>query len=119
MGIDRIGRAGSGAPVTPAVSTPAEPSGAVTESFASVAKRAVGEASPASLIDQLKSGQIDMNRFLDLRVEQATAHLQGVVDSERLDFIRRSLRIQIESDPALIELVKAATGSAPPSPEHE
>jgi hypothetical protein len=34
------------------------------------------------------------------------------VEPERLDFIRSSLRIQIESDPALLELVVAATGLA-------
>jgi hypothetical protein len=118
MGIDRIGRAGGGAGITPPVTTPAEPSAAVSESFAAVAKR-VGGPEAASLIDQLKTGQIDMNRFLDLRVEQSTSHLQGMVDPERLDFIRKSLRIQIESDPALIELVKAATGSSPPSTDRE
>jgi hypothetical protein len=114
MGIDRIGRAGGGAGITPPVSTPTEPAAAVTESFQSVAK-AVGETGQVPLLEQLKAGQIDMNRFLELRVEQATAHLQGVVDPERLQFIREALRIQIEADPAMLDLVKAATGTSPPS----
>ena len=113
MGIDRIGRAGGAAGVTPPISTPAQPASAVTESFEAVAKR-VGEASPPSLIDQLKAGQLDMKQFVELRVEQATAHLQGVLDPERLEFIRNALRIQIQSDPALLDLVKAATGALPP-----
>ncbi|MBI5533026.1 MAG: hypothetical protein HY898_09940 [Deltaproteobacteria bacterium] len=115
MGIDRIGRAGGGVGITPPTTVATEPSAAVSESFRSVAKDAVRETGATQLLDQLKSGQIDMNRYLDLRVEQATSHLQGAVDPERLDFIRHSLRIQIESDPALLELVQAATGSAPTS----
>jgi hypothetical protein len=113
MGIDRTGRVGSGGGVAPPVSIAAEPTDAVSESFKAVAKHAVQKASAPSPIDQLKAGQIDMNRYLDLQVEQATTHLQGVVDPERLDFIRQSLRVQIESDPALLELVQAATGTAP------
>jgi hypothetical protein len=115
MGIDRIGRMGGGAGITPPTNVATEPTNAASESFRAVAKDTVREAGATPLLDQLKSGQIDMNRYLDLRVEQATTHLQGVVDPERLDFIRRSLRIQIESDPALIELVRAATASAPTS----
>jgi hypothetical protein len=116
MGIDRIGRAG-GASVTPVVTGAAEPAVSVSESFRSLAKQSVSETSAASLVDQLKAGQIDMNRYLDLRVDQATVHLQGVVDPERLDFIRESLRAQIERDPALLELVQAATGALPSTQE--
>lgn len=119
MGIDRIGRAGGTAGVASPTTTAAEPSAAISESFAAVAKRAVVAPEAVPLLEQLKAGQIDLNRFLDLRVEQATAHLQAVLDPERLQFIRQSLRIQLQSDPGLLDLVKAATGASPPQPDRE
>jgi hypothetical protein len=109
MGIDRIGRASTGgAPIVPG----AEPTAAVSPSFEACAAQAVQPSSEASLLQRLHAGEIDVQRYLDLRVEQATAHLTASLDAERLQFIREALRSQLESDPVLMDLVQRATGSA-------
>lgn len=113
MGIDRIGRAGGGAGVAPPTSVPLDKTSATGESFH--VERPQGAEKPAELspLERLKAGEIELPQYLDLRVEQATAHLEGRLEPEKLDFLRHSLRIQIESDPALIELVQSATGQVP------
>ncbi len=59
-----------------------------------------------------------MNQYLDAKVQEATAHLHGVPRAE-LDAIRKMLREQIATDPALADLVKQATGHAPPVPSDD
>lgn len=113
MGIDRIGRAGGGAGITPPASVPVDKTGAAGESFQVDRTHGVEKAGELSPLERLKAGEIDLPQYLDLRVQQATTHLEGRLEPEKLDFIRKSLRIQIESDPALIELVQSATGQVP------
>jgi hypothetical protein len=110
MGIDRIGRAAGGPPIVPG----AEPASATSPSFAATAAQ---PSSEAALLKRLELGEIDVTRYLDLRVEQATAHLSGSLNAERLQFIRDALRSQLESDPVLVELVQRATGSARNEPQ--
>jgi len=112
MGIDRIGKGGSVAP--PADVGGARPNEA-TRPFD--AKRADKAAAPDAIaatspLEKLRAGQIDLNGYLDMKVEAATSHLHGLRASE-LDAIKRALRAQMASDPALADLVKQATGSAP------
>lgn len=64
-------------------------------------------------LDRLRAGQIDVPAYLDLKVHDATAHLHGVRPTE-LDAIRKMLRDQLATDPALADLVKQATGHVPP-----
>ena len=54
---------------------------------------------------------------LNIKVNEATAHLDHRLSAEQLDFIRTSLREQLASDPMLVDLVKASTGSLPPQNE--
>lgn len=113
MGIDRIGRAGGGAGITPPATVPLDKTSAAGESFHVERTRGADKSAELSPLERLKAGEIELPQYLDLRVEQATAHLEGKLAPEKLDFLRQSLRIQIESDPALIELVQSATGQAP------
>jgi hypothetical protein len=76
------------------------------------------DAALHSPLARLRAGQIDMPAYLDLKVQDATAHLQGVRPAE-LDAIRKMLRDQLATDPALVALVKQATGHAPPVPDDE
>jgi hypothetical protein len=46
-------------------------------------------------------------------VADATAHLEGKLAAEQLEFVKRSLRQQLSTDPVLVELIRRATGSAP------
>ncbi len=113
MGIDRIGRIGGSAGAILKDPVPVERTGASGETFQLDRTHEAQKPEDASPLDRLRAGQIDLPQYLDIRVQQATSHLEGKLDPERLDFVRRSLRIQIENDPSLIELVHAATGQAP------
>jgi hypothetical protein len=109
MGIDGIGKAPPVAP--PGSSTPAgaSPSGGDFR---------VGEAAaPASASDlsRLERGEIGLEQYLEARVADATRHLDGRVSAEQLDFVKRTLREELSSDPVLMELVRRATGKTPES----
>jgi hypothetical protein len=118
MGIDRIGKSG---PVAPVPETP-EPSKATTEGevfrvTAPAAPGTTGQIDPtrtaSSPLERLRAGEIDLGGYLDHKVEEATSHLSSLPPVE-LDAIRRALRDRLASDPALVDLVRAATGATPP-----
>ncbi len=117
MSIDRIGK-GGGPPVTGVGQ-----SGSSTEIGSKQgADFKVSKSAPATPVateplDRLKSGEISVSQYLDIKVEQATSHLDKRVSGEQLSFIRSSLREQLATDPMLVELVQAATGSIPRSGE--
>jgi hypothetical protein len=115
MSIDRIGKGGG---VTPAAGI-GQPS-AATEANKSGAEFKVSKpdtAAPMAALDRLRAGEINVAQYLNIRVSEATAHLDRRLSAPQLDFIRNSLREQLASDPVLVELVKASTGSLPPQSE--
>jgi hypothetical protein len=69
----------------------------------------IDEVAPVapSILDQVRSGQIDVARYLDLKVEEATAHLRAL-PPDQLASIRSTLRDRLASDPALAGLVEVA-----------
>ncbi|HSQ63484.1 MAG TPA: hypothetical protein VLM85_09740 [Polyangiaceae bacterium] len=123
--VDRIGKGGP--PLPPA--GPTGPAGAketgktfdvhkpegVTGAQATRAGEVVATTGPTPL-EQLKAGRIDLDGYLDLKVQEATAHLHGL-SPVQLDGIRSMLRDRMATDPALADLVKQATGQAPHVPE--
>jgi len=124
MGIDRIGKGG---PVTPpqapSEANPAEKAEKTGRTFevrsekseAKAGATAVGNVT-ATPLERLHAGHVDVNGYLDLKVEEATAHLKGLNASE-LSAIQKMLREQLVSDPALSDLVKSAAGASPSLPE--
>src|SRR5262245_37225465 len=120
MGIDRIGKGGPVAP--PAGPEKAEQTERTGRTFEidptgkAAHATSVEGARATTPLAQLRAGQIDLDRYLDLKVEDATRHLHGLRVAE-LDAIKKTLRDQLASDPALADLVKQATGSVPQSPE--
>ncbi len=120
--VDRIGKGG---PKLPTTGTPGSPKVGETGRTFEVQKpsgaapvtqtAAVGGPTP---IEQLRSGQIDANGYLDLKVNEATAQLKGLTPVQ-LDSIRNMLRDQISSDPALADLFQQATGHSPPAPSDD
>jgi hypothetical protein len=70
-----------------------------------------------SALEQLRAGTLTLPQYLDVKVREATAHLDGKINGEHMEFVKSSLREQLSSDPVLIDLVKAATGSLPPPQE--
>jgi hypothetical protein len=135
MAIDRIGKGGSSIPPKPASGTErAQGSDAAktfevrpshTEAAQTQGAHAQGAstgtpvaptapAGPAATgpLDRLRAGEIDLDRYLDLKVDEATRHLAGLRAHE-MEGLRSLLREQLASDPALVELVQQATGQRP------
>jgi len=119
MSIDRIGKGGGGPPVSGIDQPGASSSSGVSKSGAGfkVQRAAAGEAVGLEPLERLRSGEITVSQYLDIKVEQATAHLDKRLGDEQLSFIRSSLREQLASDPMLVELVQSATGALPPRGE--
>ena len=119
MGIDGIGKGGAPPPTT---GIDRSPSSSTAEVGSSSAEFKVGKATPSEApagasLDQVRSGAISVSQYLDLKVNESTAHLVHRLNAEQLSFIRQSLREQLSADPALVDLVKAATGHLPPPNE--
>ena len=129
MAIDRIGKGAPPAPPklspqtgptgelertfdvrTPPTSAPGV-SGAATGQLGGVAASApaAGSATP---LERFQAGEIDLDGYLDLKVNDATAHVAGLRAHE-MEGLRSLLREQLASDPALVELVQQATGQRP------
>jgi hypothetical protein len=119
MSIDRIGKGGGGPPVTGID----QPGSASTTGVGSkdgefkVQRAAPAEGIGAEPLDRLRSGEISISQYLDIKVEQAMSHLDQRMSAEQLTFIRDSLREQLANDPMLVELVQSATGALPPRGE--
>ena len=122
MGIDGIGKKGPpGAPPGPATpgasrtekaGKPFEVGGTEKRGAAERAAEVKPTAGPTPL-ERLRAGEIDVKGYVDAKVQEATAHL-GPMPPEKLEQIRAALRDRIGSDPLLVELVRKATGQAPP-----
>jgi hypothetical protein len=126
MAIDRIGKGGA-LPPTPETGGPAgaDKAGGAAAPFkvdrsapaaATDPTRSVEGADATTPLARLRAGEIDVNGYVDLRVEEATKSLQGLPPAELAD-IKSVLRDQLRSDPGLVDLVRAATGETPTPPE--
>jgi len=118
--VDRIGKGGAPPPThstgPTGTSRPTETGKAfeVEKPAATAEAQAVQPVNPA--LAQLKAGQIDFNRYLDMKVDEATRHL-GSLSKVELDSIRSMLRDRLATDPELVDLVKQATGRVPSTDE--
>ena len=117
MGIDRIGKSGpppapdaggAGAARPTEASRPFEVSAPKPEAARAEAPSALA---PTPL-EQLRAGRIDVNGYVDCKVEEATVHLRGL-GAKELSALKEILRAQIVSDPALADLVTQAAGAPP------
>jgi flagellar biosynthesis/type III secretory pathway protein FliH len=106
MPIDPVGKA---PPLAPAQGTEA--------TLGTGAEFSVGKSEGAAETDlaRLERGEIGLEAYLDARVEEATRHLASRLSPAQLDFVKQTLRTELESDPVLIELVRRATGKSPAS----
>ncbi|HLK40308.1 MAG TPA: hypothetical protein VKU41_26335 [Polyangiaceae bacterium] len=62
-----------------------------------------------SALDRLRSGSVSFEGYLDLKVDEASAHL-GPMSPTQLEAVRRALRDRLATDPTLVDLVKTSTG---------
>jgi hypothetical protein len=122
MGIDGIGKGGSLPPSpdiqgTGTVGPTHAPSKAFhverTDTTTGVERTDnVGSADVTSPLARLRTGEIDVNGYIDLKIDQATSGLRGLSSSE-LDDIKSMLRDQMATDPELVDLVHMATSQKP------
>jgi hypothetical protein len=125
MGIDRIGKGGAPPTVPDTQGTGSvDKSGAVERPF-SVERpdasrppqaAAVEGATGSSPLARLRAGEIDVNGYVDLKIDEAMKGLEGLPPSELAE-IRKILRDQMATDPGLSDLVRTATGRVPTPPE--
>ena|SRR5438270_8992454 len=59
-------------------------------------------------LERLRAGEIDVQRYAELRVQEATQHLEGILPPQDLEKIRADLHDLIENDPDVAALVKTA-----------
>lgn len=119
MAIDRIGK---GAKTTPEIAGsgsvdrrgPAE-SFTVDRGDASKGIDKTAGADATSPLARLRAGEISVDGYVDLKVDEATKGLVGLSPAELQD-IKKVLRDQMATDPALVDLVRAATGSSATEP---
>ncbi|MBX3263756.1 MAG: hypothetical protein KF782_29050 [Labilithrix sp.] len=123
MGIDRIGK--GGAPhATPETQGPGsvEKKGSVEEAFSverpDATNRAAqpGAAQGSEALARLRAGELDVEGYVELKVDEATRGLEGLSPSE-LDDVKKVLRDRMATDPGLSDLVRTATGRTPEIPE--
>jgi hypothetical protein len=124
MGIDRIGKG----PVSPPKEGVGSASGSGSAERTGTSFEVSRPASPATpehvravdgvrpAIERLRSGEIDLNAYLDSKVDEATAHLRALPPAQ-LDAVRSTLRERLASDPTLVELTRTATGQLPKAPD--
>lgn len=77
-----------------------------------------GALDPTSPLGRLRAGEIDVDGYVDLKVDEATANLHGLSPDELAD-IKSALRAQLATDPGLLDLVRGATGGTPRVPPEE
>lgn len=67
----------------------------------------------AGPLGELQAGRIDVEQYVDLKIQQATAHLEGIPGVNLVE-VQRLLRDKLVEDPTLQRLLRDATGAALP-----
>jgi hypothetical protein len=97
---------GATVPTAPATTGPSATTG---QKFGeTLGVRGTEQASETSPLERLRAGEIDVHGYVDLRVREATAHLEGLIGPADLAKIQDELRDVIENDPDVAALVKSA-----------
>jgi hypothetical protein len=109
MSIDGIGKKGGTVPLAPPTTSPT--TGAKGE-FTLRETEAVGKTESTGAAAEVRAGRMSMDAYLDVRVNEATAHLTELAPSD-LKMVKEVLKDQLKNDPALADLVKSATGALP------
>lgn len=112
MGIDGIGKPPSIPPAGGASgSAPVSGTGRAFE-----VERAT-QATASGDLARLERGEIELSTYLEARVDEATRHLTATLSPSQLEFVKQTLRGELEADPVLVELVRRATGKVPSGAE--
>ena len=101
MSIDRIGGPSAPAPV-------GGPDGA--KAIEASGAEAAAQAQAASPAEQVRAGTLSVGAYVELRVGEATKHLEGVLSPRDLGLVQETLRGELMSDPMLRGLTESAIG---------
>jgi len=74
-----------------------------------------GNATPSPLFERFARGELDIDAYLEARVDEAIAPLLAKLPVDRIAWLRGMLREQLVADPVLRERVRQATGQEPRS----
>jgi len=113
MAVDGVGKPPiCGLPGSVASVGNAEPPGrsefAIDAPSGASSSAAVGSVE-SDLLHRLEAGQVNQEQYLDIKAEQAVAHLVGHLPVEQVELIRATLRDQLSSDPLFQRLVRQVT----------
>jgi hypothetical protein len=118
MSIDGIGKPRGGVPAAGVgVPSAGTPKGERFDVGGSAAPQGVGAATGSDDLGRLQRGEIDVNTYLDGRVNGAVAHLAGALPPDQIAFVKQTLRDQLASDPVLSEFARRTTGQIPAAVE--
>lgn len=59
---------------------------------------------------KLRTGEIGLDEYLDLRADAAVAHLTNFLTAMELQTVRETIREELTTDPVLLDLVQRVTG---------
>ncbi|HEY1692164.1 MAG TPA: hypothetical protein VGG39_08375 [Polyangiaceae bacterium] len=122
MGIDSIGKKGPPAPPEAGKATGAARPAEASRPFSVGGAAPTAGAGPVEAtrpaLDRLRAGEIDVKGYVDMKVNEATAHLAALPPAE-LERVKSALRDRMATDPALLDLVRTATGATPSLPSDE
>lgn len=113
MGIDGIQKPGGGTPRIEAPTVESRGTPGTDSDFKATLDTSPNAPAPSvnssTLLQRLDAGNINVDEYLDLQVNEAVAHLEGKLPPNQLQFVRESLREQLSEDPVLVELVRRTT----------
>ena len=73
----------------------------------------VVEPPKSEMLCRFERHEITLGQYLDHCAEEAVAHLKGLVNRERLQFIKEMIRDQMTTDPVMIRYIEQTTGQSP------
>jgi hypothetical protein len=117
MGIDGIGKPTTTPHLDPSVGLegtqlPTADVNSVTGTGPSTVSGSEASSNTTSVFSRYTNGEITRDQYLDLRVDEAISPYVNRMSPEQLDFMRTTLREQLELDPTLVELTRRATEKA-------
>src|SRR5215472_11104351 len=105
MGIDHVGKKGPPAGPPPETASADRPAGAgrafevAPQPTVPPTHGRVPIQAPPSALERYRSGEVDVNGYLDLKVAESTEHLAAVLPAPILKEIRAVLRDRLAVDP--------------------
>jgi hypothetical protein len=109
-GIGGVGGSGgvAGAAASAIAEAAIEGAGGATATAGVTQASAAAPSVATSPLEQLRAGEIDAARYVELQVEHATSSLEGALSRAHVEAIRAELRALIDDDPDVAALVQRA-----------